>query len=129
MGTVLFDADCGLCRWSAERLRRWDRAGRLRFVAIDSPEADRLLHELTPPARRASWHLVRGDVVASGGAAVAPALSLLPGGRPFAGLARRFPRVTDRAYGWVAAHRTQIGRLLGQRACAVDPRRPSARTV
>jgi predicted DCC family thiol-disulfide oxidoreductase YuxK len=126
--TILFDAGCGLCRWSAERLRRWDGAGRLRFVALGSPEADDLVRELDPGERWASWHLVGDGGVRSGGAAVAPLLRLLPGGRPLAGIAERFPRETDRAYRWVAEHRDAIGRLLGRRACAVDPIRASGRS-
>jgi predicted DCC family thiol-disulfide oxidoreductase YuxK len=123
--TVLYDADCGLCRWSAERLRRWDRGGRLRFAPLRSSEADDLLHELTPDARRSSWHLVAPDGrVTSGGRAIPGVLELLPGGRPLATLAERFPGVTDRAYRWTADHRRGIGRLLGRAACAVDPSPP-----
>jgi predicted DCC family thiol-disulfide oxidoreductase YuxK len=124
---VLFDRDCGLCRWTAERLRRWDRGGRLAFVPLGKPRAAALLPHLTPRERLGSWHLVSPDgTVRSGGAAVPGALELLPGGRPLAAAARRFPGPTDRAYRWVADHRTVLGRLLGRRACAVDPsaRRP-----
>ncbi len=120
--TVLYDADCGLCRWSADRLRRWDRRGRLRFVPLRDPEADDLLIDLSEHARFASWHLVDGHGrVRSGGAAVSPVLRLLPGGRPLAALAARFPRATDRVYRWIADHRDAIGRLLGPEACSVDP--------
>jgi predicted DCC family thiol-disulfide oxidoreductase YuxK len=34
--TLEYDEDCGFCRWSAERLRRWDRRGRLTFAPIQS---------------------------------------------------------------------------------------------
>jgi predicted DCC family thiol-disulfide oxidoreductase YuxK len=128
--TVLYDAGCGLCRWTAERLRRWDRAGRLRFVPLGTDEADELLPNLTPEERAASWHLVTPDErVASGGAAVAPVLDLLPAGRGLAALAGRFPGATDRAYRIVADHRDRIGGWLGTRACDVDPSapRPSSR--
>jgi predicted DCC family thiol-disulfide oxidoreductase YuxK len=123
---VLFDPDCGLCRWTAERLRRWDRAGRLSFVPLGTPVADALLPHLTPRERLGSWHLARPDGVRSGGAAVPDVLELLPGGRPLAAAARRFPGPTERVYRWVADHRSVLGRLLGRRACAVDPspRRP-----
>jgi predicted DCC family thiol-disulfide oxidoreductase YuxK len=124
---VLFDRDCGLCRWTAERLRRWDRGRRLAFVPLGTPLADALLPHLTPGARLASWHLAIADGrVRSGGAAVPDVLELLPGGRPLAAAARRLPGPTDRVYGWVADHRSVLGRLLGRRACAVDPsaRRP-----
>jgi predicted DCC family thiol-disulfide oxidoreductase YuxK len=123
--TVCYDADCGLCRWCAWQLRRWDRRGRLRFVALGDPRADTLLHELSPDRRRSSWHLVSADGrVSSGGAAVPRVLELLPGGKPLAALADRFPTITERAYRWIADRRERVGRLLGQDACAVDPSAP-----
>jgi predicted DCC family thiol-disulfide oxidoreductase YuxK len=120
-GTVCYDEDCGLCRWGARRLRRWDRHARLRFVALGDAAADELLHELSPDRRRSSWHLVAPDGrVSSGGAAVPRVLELLPGGRPLAAVADRFPGVTEQAYRWVADRRERIGRLLGQETCAAD---------
>ena len=128
--TVCYDDDCGLCRWCAWQLRRWDRHARLRFVALGDPTADELLRELSPDRRRSSWHLVSADGrVWSGGAAVPRMLELLPGGRPLAALADRFPGVTERAYRWVADRRDRIGRLLGQEACAVDPSVPRSNDV
>lgn len=40
---ILFDDDCGFCRWSLSKILAWDRLGRLRPVALQSPEADDLL--------------------------------------------------------------------------------------
>jgi predicted DCC family thiol-disulfide oxidoreductase YuxK len=123
--TVLYDEDCGLCRWTAERLRRWDRRRALRFVPLGSAEAGELLAGLSPTERWASWHLVdRHGGVRSGGAAVGLVLRRLPNGRWFAAVADRFPRLTDVVYRWVARHRDALGRLLGARACAVDPSGP-----
>jgi predicted DCC family thiol-disulfide oxidoreductase YuxK len=123
--TVLFDGDCGFCRWSADRLRRWDRAGRLRFVPLQAPAADALLHDVPPAARAATWHLVTRDGrVVSGAAAVPAVLDLLPRGGAPASLARRFPAATARAYRWVAEHRATLGQLLGRAACSVDPTSP-----
>jgi predicted DCC family thiol-disulfide oxidoreductase YuxK len=125
VATVCYDAECGLCRWCAWQLRRWDRRRRLRFVALGDPRTDELLHELSVDRRRSSWHLVSSTGrVASGGAAVPRVLELLPGGKPLAAVADRLPMVTERAYRWVADRREWIGRLLGQRACAVDPTAP-----
>jgi predicted DCC family thiol-disulfide oxidoreductase YuxK len=125
---VLYDRDCGLCVWSAERLRGWDGTRRrLRFVPLGSPEADLLLAGMDPDARMASWHLATGGRIQSGGAAVAPVLRRLPGGRPLAEVAARLPRTTDVLYRLVAEHRGRLGALLGRRACEVDPSRP--RTV
>jgi len=123
--TVCYDDDCGLCRWCAWQLRHWDRHARLRFVALTDTAADELLRELSADERRSSWHLVTPDGrVWSGGAAVPRVLDQLPGGRPLAALADRFPSLTERAYRWLADRRERIGRLLGQEACAVDPRAP-----
>lgn len=119
---VLYDEDCGFCRWSLYRLLRWDRRGRLRATPIQGPEGDRLLADLTEHDRLASWHLVTPDGRRySGGAAAGPVARLLPAGAPVAFLAETFPRTTDRLYRWVARNRDTLGRRLGERSCAVDP--------
>jgi predicted DCC family thiol-disulfide oxidoreductase YuxK len=122
--TVLYDDDCGFCRWSAEKLRRWDRHGRLRFVAIQSATGQRLLSELTPDERLESWHVITPDGRrSSAGAGLAPVLERLPAGRTLAMIADAAPPLTDAAYRAVAKRRTAIGRMLGADACAVDPSR------
>lgn len=110
---VLYDAECGFCRWSLAKLLACDRRGRLRPVAIESPEGERLLAELSEDERQASWHFVEATGRrSSAGAAAAPLLRELPGGRRLAGLLDRFPRATERAYGWVAHNRSSLGRLI-----------------
>ena len=124
---VLYDRDCGVCTWSAERLRSWDgRRERLRFLPLQSSEADRYLGHLDRDRRFASWHVAAGGDLRSAGAAAAPVLRRLPGGRPLAWLAERLPRTTELAYRTVTARREQLGALLGGDACAVDPSRPRA---
>lgn len=127
---IVFDDDCGFCRWSLSRILAWDRHGHLRPVALQSPEADDLLEGMDPERKMASWHLVAADGrTYSGGEAVSPLARLLPCGAPIASLAKAFPRTTDRVYGWVAGHRDRLGRALGERACAVDPGTAVAREV
>ena len=109
---MLYDADCGFCRWSLAKLLAWDRRGRLRPVALQSREADSLLAGMREEERMASWHLVSDGEVRSGGAAFEPLLRMLPGGRPLAALAARAPRLTECGYRWVADHRSAFGRLL-----------------
>ena len=46
----------------------------------------------------ASWHLVTDGTVRSGGAAAAPLLRLLPGGRPLASIAAPAPGCSASAY-------------------------------
>ena len=125
---VLYDEDCGFCRWSLDRLLRWDRGGRLRATPIQSEEGSRVLADLSEQDRLASWHLVMPDGRRySGGAATGPMARLLPAGAPVALLAETFPRSTERLYRWVARNRDMLGRGLGERACAVDPSKRAGR--
>ena len=110
---LLYDADCGFCKWSLNGILAWDRAGRLRPEPIGSDEGDRLLGGLDPVARHGSWHLVTEDGrLFSGGAAAAPLARLLPAGRPLAAVFSTFPGLTERGYRFVAAHRNRWARLL-----------------
>jgi predicted DCC family thiol-disulfide oxidoreductase YuxK len=111
--TVLYDRDCGFCRWSLDKVLAWDRRGRLRPVEIQSEEGQALLAPVPEQARLESWHLVpAGGEPLSAGAAAAPLAELLPGGRPLAALFRRFPGATERAYRWVSSHREPLARAL-----------------
>jgi predicted DCC family thiol-disulfide oxidoreductase YuxK len=107
----------------------WDRRRALRPVALQDPEAQRLLAGLGEEDRMASWHLVASDGrVLSGGAAFAPLGRLLPGGRPLAALAERFPRAAERAYRLVADHRSALGRLVTRGAAGRARRRIETRS-
>jgi predicted DCC family thiol-disulfide oxidoreductase YuxK len=123
-GTVLlYDSDCGFCRWAVDKVLAWDRRNQLRPLALQDPEADRLLPGIDAETKMASWHLVTADgQVFSGGAVAPPLLRLLPGGRPLAAIASAFPGTTERAYRWVSRNRDRFGRLAGTR-CDVDPAR------
>jgi predicted DCC family thiol-disulfide oxidoreductase YuxK len=129
---VLYDEDCGFCRWTLAKVLAWDRAGRLRPEPIQGPEGDRLLAGMPESDRLASWHLVGPDgTLRSGGAALPALLSMLPRGQRLAGLAERAPRLLDRGYRWVAGHRTLLGKpvTIGARRradAAVARRRASA---
>ncbi len=122
---ILFDKDCGFCRWSLSKIMAWDRHGCLRSVALQSPEADDLLKGMDPEQKMASWHLVGPDGrTYSGGEAVSPPARLLPAGAPLASLASAFPRTMDRAYRWVARHRDHLGRAPGDRFRCYGNRSP-----
>jgi predicted DCC family thiol-disulfide oxidoreductase YuxK len=110
---ILYDADCGFCKWSLDKILGWDRHRRLRPIAIQSDEGQALLAAVPEVERLDSWHLVSpaGDV-RSAGAAAAPLAELLPGGRPLARMFRSFPRATERAYRLVAGHRDRLARVL-----------------
>ncbi len=114
--SLLYDADCGFCRVCVAVLLVKDRHHRMRTVALQGPRAAPLLPGLDGAARMASWHLVAPDGRAwSAGAALAPALRLLPGGTPAARLAERFPRVVDHVYWFAVRHRGRLGRAIPER--------------
>ncbi len=114
---ILYDADCGFCRWSLAWLLRWDRRRRLEPVALQDRRADELLGGIDEERRAGSWHLVGTDGrVASAGAAAAPLLRLLPGGAPLAWLFARLPGPVEWSYRRVADARGSLGRRLPQAA-------------
>jgi predicted DCC family thiol-disulfide oxidoreductase YuxK len=121
---LLYDSDCGFCRWSVDKILSWDRRRCLRPLALQDPEADRLLGVMIEDVKMSSWHLVTDDGrVYSGGAAAAPLFRLLPRGRPLAAVFAAFPGLTNGGYRLVARNRDRFGRLVGQTACEVDPSR------
>ncbi len=125
--TILYDADCGFCRWALDKILAWDRRNALRSVTLQSAEADSLLAGMDEQTKMASWHLVaENGRIYSAGAAAAPLARLLPLGAPLALVAQTFPRTTNRIYRWVARNRNRLGARLGAQVCAVDP---SARNV
>jgi predicted DCC family thiol-disulfide oxidoreductase YuxK len=111
--TLLYDADCGFCKWVTSGVLAWDRRGRIVPRAIQGTDAEALLADLSPEERLASVHLVAPDGERiSAGSVAAPLLRLLPGGAlPAAGFAR-IPGLTNRSYDWVAQHRSQISKAV-----------------
>jgi predicted DCC family thiol-disulfide oxidoreductase YuxK len=115
--TLIYDPDCGFCRWCLGKVLSWDRRGEVRPVPLGSPEADRLLSGMPREDQFASWHLVDGDgTVHSAGYGFPPLLRLLPVGGPLAAAAARVPDLTDRGYRWVAGHRSWWGKVVTQGA-------------
>src|ERR1700761_3068437 len=115
--TVIYDADCGFCKACLAVLLVWDRRSALRPLPLGTAEADELLSDLPPAARITSWHLIEADGRRhSAGAAFAPTLRLLRGGRIPASVFARFPRTTERGYRWVTGHRSFLGRFVPGRA-------------
>jgi predicted DCC family thiol-disulfide oxidoreductase YuxK len=110
---VLYDEDCGFCKWSLNKLLAWDRSRCLRAVPIESEAGERLLAGVPREKRLDSWHLVREDgELYSAGAAVAPLLRILPGGAPLASVFAAFPGATESGYRFIADHRDRWARLL-----------------
>lgn len=125
--TLLYDSDCGFCRWSLGKVLAWDRRGELRPVALQSGEADALLPGMPEEQRMSSWHLVDDAGIHSAGAGIAPLLRLLPGGSPFAAVAARTPGAMDRAYRFVAGRRSLWGKLVTDGAKRRADRRIASR--
>ena len=124
--TVLYDEDCGFCKWSLGKILSWDRSGKLRPVPIQSEEGQRLLASLPEERRLDSWHLVEASgAVHSAGDAAAPLFDVLPGGRPLAATARALPGTTERAYRAVAGNRDRLARVLRIDSSCEVPRRGS----
>jgi len=116
---VLYDEECRWCRWSVARLVELDRDRRLRLVAIQAPEGERLLAGVAPDERLASAHAVTPDGrVFSGGDAAAPIASVLPALRFGVPVLRALPGPTRAGYRVVAENRSRLGRRLGDRAMA-----------
>jgi predicted DCC family thiol-disulfide oxidoreductase YuxK len=128
--TVLYDHDCGFCRWSIGRLLAWDRPGRLRPLAIQSAEGQGLLADLTPEQRLATAHAVdAAGRRTSGGDAMAPIAAVLPGGAALAALARRAPALARAGYRAVAGRRSFLGTLISDAAKARADERIALRSV
>jgi predicted DCC family thiol-disulfide oxidoreductase YuxK len=109
---LLYDADCGFCRLSVRMLLSLDRDDRLRAVAIQSEEGERLLGEVPAELRLASFHLVTPGGTVVSGADAAPLLArLIPGGDVPARAMRRFPGATEAGYAFISRHRGTLGRI------------------
>jgi predicted DCC family thiol-disulfide oxidoreductase YuxK len=48
---LLYDGECGLCNFCVRRLLKWDKAGRLRFAALQSGSAQAYLRARGLPTR------------------------------------------------------------------------------
>lgn len=117
---LLYDGDCGFCRLAVKAVMRLDDDQRLRVVAIQSEEGQRLLTEVPPERRLDSVHLVTpGGTVLSGPDAAVPLSRLLRGGHVPSRAMRRFPDQTARAYDFISRHRGTLGKA-GLRPRSVD---------
>ena len=115
--TLIYDSDCGFCRWCLGKVLAWDRRHAVRPVALGTEEADRLLAGTPEGERMSSWHLVdSAGQVHSAGAGFAPLFRSLPGGSPLAAVATRFQRTTERGYRIIAGNRSLWGHFVSEGA-------------
>lgn len=121
--TVLYDADCGVCRHTGRTLRILDRHQRLRFAplqgfvptAAGDPGRGELEAALHVRDERGDWH--------AGGDAALQIARVVPALAPLA-LVGRLPgmdRVAEKAYEAVARNRHAISGWLGLDRCRFDP--------
>ena len=110
---LIYDSDCGFCRWCLGKVLAWDRRRAVRPVALGTPEANDLLSRIPAAERPRSWHLIDGGgAVHSAGAGFGPLLRLLPGGSPLAASVERLPGATESAYRFVSGNRSIWGRFV-----------------
>ena len=107
---VLYDRDCGFCRWSLARVLDLDRRRALRPVPLGSAEADELLAGMSEERRWASAHVVASDGSVYSGAAAVP--GVLPNGASLAPVARLLRLPLAAGYGLVVRSRGFLGRRL-----------------
>src|SRR5689334_15653134 len=125
---LLYDSDCGFCRWSLGKVLAWDRRTRLQPLSLQSRDAKALLAGMPEEERMSSWHLVAPDgEVRSAGAGFAPLLRLLPGGSPLGAFAARMPRLMERGYRFIAGNRGLWGKLVTDGARRRADKRIAAR--
>ena len=132
--TVIYDDDCGVCRETVRRLRRWNHEGSFEFMPLSLAAASGrpLLEDLAAQGHLGdSVHVVdevSGRVVSGGHAALA-IIDALPGGwllRPWAAL----PPTADAAdvvYRVASRHRDRLSWFTGLRdevSCPIDAATP-----
>jgi predicted DCC family thiol-disulfide oxidoreductase YuxK len=116
---VLYDADCGLCKFVVARVLELDRRRRLRPLALQDARAVALLPGMNEGARLRSFHLVDSSgTVHSAGDGLAELFPLL----------RRSPRLASRLYWLVAGNRDRLGRFIPEIARRQADRRIASRT-
>src|SRR4051794_215605 len=112
---VLYDGECGFCRWAVAWALERDRDGVLSVAPIQSPTGAQLLADLDPAERLRAVHVVHDDGRRESGGAAARAV-LEATARPLARLAGMSPRATELVYRLVAGNRSRVSRLVPRRA-------------
>jgi predicted DCC family thiol-disulfide oxidoreductase YuxK len=107
---LIYDGDCGFCRWGMHVVRRIDRAGVFGFCPYGHPVAESILSELPADKRYTSHHAFRDGILHSATAAARVTLEGLPLG--WVALALQLHRL----YPVIARNRSLLGRLVPHRS-------------
>jgi len=117
MVIVLYDDECGFCRWALAWALKRDRDHALTIAPIQSSKGEQLLADLEPAERLRSVHVVHDDGHReSGGAATRAVLETLPSAHLLTRLAGVSPRLTEFGYRLIANHRSRLSRLVPKAA-------------
>ncbi len=128
MRTLLYDGECGFCRWVLGAILRWDRHRRIRPVALQDALAAELLPGMSEEDRFSSFHLGdRDGEILSGGRALPALVAELPRGRRIGALLDALQPGTDLGYRLVSANRSRIGPLIPDRWTALADERIRSR--
>ena len=131
MTTVLYDEDCGFCRWSADKLRVWDTRRQLSFAPIQSERGAELLHAVPVGERLDSMHAVTLDGrVWSGGQAVRAIVAEFGSTLQVAFAEPLNPEAIDQvAFSTGKEIQVVVGALVRARWCGRDSRTPGRRVA
>jgi predicted DCC family thiol-disulfide oxidoreductase YuxK len=104
---ILYDGKCGFCKRSVDFIRKRDRKGRFRFIALESEEGEDLLRDRgIVPESVNSLVLIEGQEALFASDAVIKIARRLQGWKWGGALLSFLPRgLRDRTYAWVARHR------------------------
>lgn len=111
----LYDGHCRICMFDVVRLRRADKAGRLRFIDVTAPGFDAAAYERTPDELLARIHARCADGLVVEGPEVFR-LALAAVGYGWLVAPTRWPGlawITERGYRWFARHRVELSRRYG----------------
>ena len=131
--TVFFDASCNLCRGSAERVRRLDKAQRIDFFDLHDPAALERFPQVQPEVAKRWMQAVnaQGEVF-SGSDAWARIGALLPGWNMMAWILRvpGIRWIAGKIYSWIAQNRYRWNPAVCEDGtCQVHlEKKPSTRT-
>jgi predicted DCC family thiol-disulfide oxidoreductase YuxK len=131
-GSLIYDEDCAICVAAAAWLATRVTATRLGLLSVGDVKDDLRLSALVQGRPlTATLHFVRSDdLILTGGRAALAAGRLVPRRRWLAAMFdHRIGRLLlEPAYQQIAAHRRQIGRVLGLPTACPLPRRRQERT-